>query len=180
MLSQLWANLSLSAWLCISRHQMNVLHAILLGVDESEDVIFRSLQHALEHREIRHNAASIEVFGTIEDDLVALGSDLQIAVTWIDGSSDELDPPVRNTIFKDLRSQEFTHQVLLNQDLLHIFRLVLGAHNICSSRPQEMIPKQHTNRPISLRHFADDLVARIPGFAATSVGFRAQDLEKTG
>lgn len=77
---------------------MNVLHPILLGVDESENMVFGTFQHALEYCQIRHHASSVEVLRAVEDNLVALRCDLQIVVTRIDGSADELDSPVRNTI----------------------------------------------------------------------------------
>lgn len=53
-------------------------------------MIFRAVQNTLENGQIRHHAASVEVLGAIEDDLIAFRSDLEIAIARVDGSSDEL------------------------------------------------------------------------------------------
>jgi hypothetical protein len=69
---------------------MSELHAVLLGVDEGEDVVFGTFQDAFEDCEIRYNTARIEVLGAVEDYLVTFGSDLQVTVAWVDSSSDKL------------------------------------------------------------------------------------------
>ena len=66
------------------------LHAVLLGVHEGEDVILGAIQYAFKHGQVRHNTTCVEVLGAIEDDLVTLRGNLEIAVARIDGSADKL------------------------------------------------------------------------------------------
>jgi hypothetical protein len=71
------------------------LHAVLLGVDEGEDVVFGTFQDTFKDGQIRYNTAGIEVLGAVEDYLVTFRSDFQITVARVDGSSDELSRSVR-------------------------------------------------------------------------------------
>lgn len=67
-----------------------VLHAVLFGVDEGEDMIFRAIQHTLQDSQVGHHTARVEVLRTIEDDFVAFGSDFEITVARVHGASNEL------------------------------------------------------------------------------------------
>lgn len=67
-----------------------VLHAVLSRVDEGEDMVFGAFQDAFEDGQVGDDAAGVEVLEAIEDDLVAVGGDFEIAVARVDGASDEL------------------------------------------------------------------------------------------
>jgi hypothetical protein len=52
--------------------QDDLLHAVLSGVDEGEDVVVGAFEDAFEDCQVGHDAAGVEVLGAVEDDLVAL------------------------------------------------------------------------------------------------------------
>lgn len=54
-------------------------------------MVICAFQNAFQDREVRHNTTGVEVLGAIEDDFVAFGSNLEIAVAWVDSASDELE-----------------------------------------------------------------------------------------
>ena len=66
------------------------LHAVLLGVDECEDVILGAIQYTFEDCQIRYNTTCVEVFGAVEDDLVTLRGNLEITVARVNSSTDKL------------------------------------------------------------------------------------------
>lgn len=101
------------------------LNTGLLRRDVSEDVVLSTLEHTLEHSEVRDDATSVEVFGTVEDQLVTLGLDLQVIVTRVNGAADE--------------------KVLGDDQLLDPLGLLRRANNMRCAGPQKMVSKKHAN-----------------------------------
>lgn len=71
----------------------DLLHAFLVGIDESEDMVIRALKDAFQDGQVRHHTARVEVLKAIEDQLIPFGSDLQIAVARVHSATDELCEP---------------------------------------------------------------------------------------
>ena len=86
----------------------DLLHAVLPGVDEGEDVVVGAFENTLQDCQIRYDTAGVEVLGTIEDDVVAVGCDFEIAVAWVDGSSNELEWKWSDKITYGLGTMELT------------------------------------------------------------------------
>ena len=58
----------------------------LLRLDNGEDVLVGSLQHALQRRQVGDDAARVEVLEAVEDDAVAIGDDVLVVVARVDGA----------------------------------------------------------------------------------------------
>lgn len=105
---------------------MRKLDTILVSGHDGKDMILRTLQYALENREIRHNTTSIEVLGSAEDDVVSVGDDLEVVVSGVDCAAHEV-------VVRDGR-------------LMGTFYLFSGTDDIGSRRPEEMVAEEHANR----------------------------------
>ena len=97
-----------------------------MGGHDGKDMILRAIQHTLENREIRHNTTGVEVLGSAEDDLVSVGSDLEVVVSGVHCTA---------------------HEVVIRDDrLMGTFYLFSGTDDVGSRRPEEMIAEEHANR----------------------------------
>ena len=51
---------------------VDLLHALLPGVDEGEDVVVGAFEHTFEDCQIGYDTTCVEILGAVEDDVVAV------------------------------------------------------------------------------------------------------------
>jgi hypothetical protein len=62
------------------------LHARLLGGDEGKNVVFCSSKDTFQDSQIGYDTASVEVFGSMKDEVIALISNGEIVVAGVHSS----------------------------------------------------------------------------------------------
>lgn len=104
---------------------MGELNPGLVRRCEREDVVFRAVEDAFEDGEIRDDAARVEVLEAVEEDLIAFGGYLQVVVSRVDGTADEV--------------------VVLDDELLDAVGLIGGADYVCGGGPEEVVAEKHAD-----------------------------------
>ena len=119
------------------------LDAGLFSLHECENVVLCSIVYTFEDCEIGYYTTRVEVLKPVEYDVTVAGiSNLEVVVSRIDSTSNEV--------------------VVFNDDLLNSNCLFFGANDVCGSRPEEMITKQHSNGAVTPSYLADNLVPCLP------------------
>lgn len=90
--------------------------ARLLGGHKSKYMIPRPVEYALQDGQVGHHAAGIEVLGSVENQMIPFDRDLQVSISWVDRSSNEI--------------------VVANDELLDAINLLVSSYNVGSGGPQ--------------------------------------------
>lgn len=104
---------------------MRELNTWLVRRCEREDVVFRAVEDAFEDGEIRDDASGVEVLEAVEEDAIAFGNYLEVVVSRVDGTADEV--------------------VVLDDELLDAVGLVGVADYVCGGGPEEVVAEEHAD-----------------------------------
>lgn len=158
---------------------MSELNAGLSGFHKGKDVILCPVQHSLKDSEVGHNTTRVEVLGSVENNPVPIGGDLQVVVPGVDRT---------------------THEIVVGNDqLMGTLDLFGGTNDVGGGGPKKMVAKKHANGtnksvrrvewspsmnfkdlPIYLGDLSDCFVSDMPGLLAAAVFLGAQDLKQAG